>query len=417
VLIELQQKKQKGKIYINFSYPGGKCTVDTDCIGNNQCIVADGICKGNKANDDCSNTNDCLIGLSCQKDAATSKSTCQAQLPEGATGCVDDFDCVNTAGCLNSTCTPYFSQTTGTDVGKEKRNELFFCETGAADADGKCYTRTNSAAKNTECSTAVPCAYSDGKPQADDCQCSRSKEGKKYCALGNGEKENLDYIKSLKNLLKQTSNVCHTSERGATCSEVVNNRPDLSTIVNTNFFKYSSFVPLTGTEDCIRSYYYTSYNPAFTRKCPNITCNKDLKDPNCAEIVGKDDGSKSVALKACTDKDKNKCYVSNRDIFVSQTATKTCSVPDVVKSSNRLPGEKCDTNNTCNVGECKSDKCELALTDNACTDTKQCPVGKSCQAGKCANQLSKGAECTSEFDCKNGLGCALNKDGKNVCTE
>jgi hypothetical protein len=390
------------------SYPGGPCKVDTDCKGSLGCDATSGKCKGKANGEECTTNGECLIGSACIRNA-DNKLTCTAQVEDGK-ACSTDYDCKNTSGCLGSVCTPYFSKDDGADATDPTVAELSFCKNGAT-KEGKCYSRKLTSDRTTPCNSTTACKYSDNTSTADDCQCSKSKDGKKFCKLGNGDQENLDYISQLKGLL--SVNTCHTLERGLECSDIYNNQNAKYTQVKSARTVYQNFAQMTGIDTCIQTYFYPDFQKkVVTKQCPVYKCNKDLKD-NCAVVVGKDDGSKSVDLNECTaDKDKSYCQISEVEVFASNDYKATCKAPPAAETSARFPGEACDDQNLCSTpgSECKDKKCTTPTGD--CTSTSQCPVGQACTIDttdlklKCISQLSEGSSpCKSDFDCKNGLGC------------
>lgn len=56
-------------------------------------------------------------------------------------------------------------------------------------------------------------------------------------------------------------------------------------------------------------------------------------------------------------------------------------------------------------------RCELSEAEvkSSCVVSFECPVGQFCKSSVCVGQLEDGMACTSDDDCKDGLGCHLSK--------
>jgi hypothetical protein len=59
-------------------------------------------CKGLQLNDECNKSEQCDPGLRC------AGKVCVKLLAVGASGCSEDFDCLDSA-CVNGACVAYFS--------------------------------------------------------------------------------------------------------------------------------------------------------------------------------------------------------------------------------------------------------------------------------------------------------------------
>ena len=166
---------------MNFSYPGQPCVGDNSCFTG---VCTGGKCPGANVNETCSANSQCLLGLYC---AQGTDRKCQPQR-EALGVCVNDEECVNSHGCQNGVCTPYFSLKDGvTVVGNPKWS---LCASGQVDTANVCRTRTNAVAVTTPCT--APCSYvnvadNSTAVEPNSCLCANNASGNKYCQLANGK--------------------------------------------------------------------------------------------------------------------------------------------------------------------------------------------------------------------------------------
>lgn len=175
-----QQEKQK--------VHGEECDFNNDCYSNSCEAKA---CKGFSKDKECTDTNQCELGLYCN----LTKKTCQPQVSENE-DCVDDTDCLNNLGCNQGKCKKYVSLEVG-----EASDSYLLCKTLFA-YEGKCASLKLNKTSD-ECAEGEKCGYtvSNGseKELVKECKCSRGDETKKYCELDTDSslwKEMISNVKS-----------------------------------------------------------------------------------------------------------------------------------------------------------------------------------------------------------------------------
>ena len=110
-------------------YPGEPCDTDDDCVYQS-CFQEK--CQGKGYDAQCNSHLECEPGLRCDSDS----SSCKLQISKGFTGCTEDADCVNDAGCNAvdgvGKCVSYFSISNGEQVSNcdENYNISNICQSG-----------------------------------------------------------------------------------------------------------------------------------------------------------------------------------------------------------------------------------------------------------------------------------------------
>lgn len=248
------------------SFPGGECNKDSTCISGS-CM--DGICKGFENNEECSHHKDCYYGNACRTSETGSKS-CRAQSLEGET-CIDDYDCINTHGCVGEKCVEYLSLPDGATIKKsngKSRNILPMCQSGF-EYEEKCAQLINVGNNPIECNDNNTCKYQIlGGAEViieEFCQCGKNPTGRKICRLGNGSKEFKDYINNLKILLAYSDN-CNTLERGICSSHIKTNKSDIQKYMASSA-KALRYNELAFADECVVATYFPeiakNYEKAF----------------------------------------------------------------------------------------------------------------------------------------------------------
>lgn len=224
-------EKETDKDTWTMKYAGEKCTTRYQCIKgsfNNSGFCIDGVCSGNSAGEPCVNHTDCKKGLFCNG------LMCQKQKSKNSF-CIVDEECYNYLGCLNNTCTPYYSLEKDTYLNKTNYNKRF-CQMGLVNEVTKqCaeldYTEEMKKKKQAEgyveCKLGEKCNYTTGfksKKTGEllitdkDCECGFS--GKSYCPLPHTVSKT--YWKKYYTMkAKSYDNDCHTVRRDK-CYESIN---------------------------------------------------------------------------------------------------------------------------------------------------------------------------------------------------
>lgn len=205
---------------VSANYPGEVCTISTDCVSAN---CTNQICIGKALNAVCTDDGNCNPGLRCLN------SKCQSQLNIGQTGCYNDYDCVNSAGCNVTTdgslgtCLEYLSVSTGLTVTDCSGGVSRLCKssecykTASFGSYGVCKLATQSIASlPTNCSSNTDCLGTDGKyTYTGTCTCGYNSNGTAYCNPFNGDLPGQAYYQSWKNAINASA-VCNTVRRFST---------------------------------------------------------------------------------------------------------------------------------------------------------------------------------------------------------
>ena len=185
---------------------GEACLHDIECIYGS-CVS--GICHGTKLNQACRNSNTCDPGLHCVN------SVCKELLPVGATNCVDDFDCLNSA-CVNydtsgahGTCVPYFTQSAGQNTTDcdEYNLRSTKCESGTCSRAGQATVCIPAFSLNhspeVSCRGDYDCsAYNSNNDIIEEtCTCGRNPYGFSYCRNVMGDPSGQKYIESFRKFI------------------------------------------------------------------------------------------------------------------------------------------------------------------------------------------------------------------------
>jgi hypothetical protein len=427
--------------YLIKQYPSAQCNSDDDCIfkncTNNACI---GVANG----ETCKQHRECNFGYACMLNTSDVNATVKQCLPQKKEkdSCTEDFDCVNTHGCYNQTCTKYFSLADGSPVEFSPARYLSFCQSGF-EYGGAC-VRLSLPSKDTECNDdLLTCNYTNYNnaslvlPQ--NCLCGYNPSGKKYCKMGNGHQEYVKYVTSVNKIIQDYSK-CNTEERGL-CN--YNRRYPSKVFTDLNQKLYNAKVEsemhhqLIGADKCVIDVAFPQYTPDKPNPpdpTPNTTVTTCAKY-NCVskadkcvhshfetlQINGTDTYKISVNLSDIC-KSSEYCYIggSPNSVFYNGSdiygACKNYTKPS---GALRYPGEACSsdidcwrpaTGNDTLLGTCQSGKCGGYKLGENCTETAECLKGNYCSdKGQCATQKREKENCTKTTECKNNLLCYQGK--------
>lgn len=408
-------------------YPGSKCTDNSDC----QTSCENGTCKGTANGAKCTVKDECLIGYTCRKNQTDVNSTliCQPQLPEGS-ACETEFDCQNSYGCFNNTCTKYFSLPEGTNT-----TNANLCESGFIN-NSTCQLLKNVDSIDAPCT--ADCVYRNTNGTnvtiAGSCQCGFNRDDKKYCTLGSAHDYYRNYVNLAKKLIVDTKD-CHTAERRSPlCLDRVRKDRTVSfrktaQLYGNNKIYANHYQYLANSESCVKFVAFSGYSEEQIKpdsyKCPVYSCDK--KGSNCLHSLNpfNDDGSNiTVALTKGVCNTTESCSagpLGMNTIFDQLEVNGTCmSNSIIIPKVLRYPGESCnkDTDicfNDAVAGNstCVNNICQGKAEGESCTSTENCVVGLYCNTqaanATCVKQLSEGTNCTDTFDCQNNLFCYMGK--------
>ena len=202
----------------SLNYPGEKCTYASSCISKN---CTQNICVGVPLSGNCTDDTVCSPGLRCLN------SQCRPQLAIGQSGCYNDYDCVNSAGCNQTTngspgtCYAYLSVSTNSIVSDCSGGVSNLCKTSECyktatfGSYGVCKLATQSLGSlPVNCTSNANCLGTDGRYEyTGTCTCGYNKNGTSYCMPFNGDLPGLAYYQSWQNALNASASVCNTARR------------------------------------------------------------------------------------------------------------------------------------------------------------------------------------------------------------
>jgi hypothetical protein len=420
--------EEKDSVLIRL-YPGGPCESETDCL-EGQCN--DGVCAGIAEKEKCSKNSECYYGFACRKGDTPEDNTkyCLPQRKEGE-ACVEDEECLNSHGCFNGKCIPYFSLADGTLL--ESQNSPILCQSGYKH-DDLCARLTLVNGKDA-CDKSRPCTYdNNGKTITieDNCQCGYNPSGKTFCKIGSGDKEYLKFIQDFKNLLSDTTS-CNTLERTGICNHNKKLGNKHLIFLNGNFTNSKVLAEnaheLVEADECVIKVAFPEYIPEpeppvppvpETKTCAKYTCKRGQKSCAHSHWDLATNTTNVVLSNICDSKsycdiggDPNQVFYKNEDVDGK------CSLKQHIAHALRYPGEDCKVDTDCFspdkdkypdeklVGTCKNGKCQGYSKNQLCEETSWCNVGYHCSETekKCVSQLSENADCTKTNQCQNNLIC------------
>ncbi len=253
--------------------PGNKCLNNFDCTSRD-CF--NGICKGVEKNGYCDEHRDCDVGLRCRKD----KNICDLQIVAGENGCLSDFDCSNSAGCMSGACVTYtYIKLSYFSLGKNKTTTSdVFCKSVFM-MNGVCLNGPRVTNKDLPYHCIINSTYTEkciynfaGSEFKFDCQCGVNSDGDAFCPLPSGEIKYMNYLPTLSDLLK---NNCHTLARNnpSQCPDIDRNNLQYQHL-EVKFKQYSLHPKLQKNTNCIKetvmSEYYHYFGKSFYLQSYNI---------------------------------------------------------------------------------------------------------------------------------------------------
>ena len=419
-------------------YAGLNCTTSKECFSGN-CL--NGVCTGIPVDAICTSVEECEYGLTCRKATpdATEK-TCIKPITTMNERCEEDTDCDRTMGCLNNTCTEYFSKEDGESIGEHSTYLLLsFCKSGYSNSEGICQTLRQNQPKTT-CDEFNPCKYylsgssSERVILPDKCQCGFNPNGVHYCELGSGEKNYTRYINYLKDYFLNTGN-CHLGERGGEgcvkdfleqdTNPSIKER--LQKLYNFKLWALSNY-ELYDADQCVYKIEFNKYDPTMDepeedptsiKSCAAYKCIDDTQttEQYCAKTTYMSSNEINVDLvNRC--KDDEYCNIGgspNEVFYEEKNSTFICAKTETPKAQ-RYPGEECETDDDCTLPveltddkfhKCESGKCTGYDTEHACTSSVECVVGHFCskEQKKCIKLIKENGACTDTYQCENNLLC------------
>ncbi len=424
-------------------YPGAQCQNNTDCFSNN-CL--DNVCTNVQNNQKCSLNSECNYGYSCRlnttqqdtlkylsSDTNQEDKYCLPQLNEGAE-CASDYECVNTHGCYNSTCVPYFSLPNGHPIENDPPVALSFCQSGYQ-YNNTCDSLV-SLNPDVECSESEPCTYTnyigDKVIKPENCLCGYNPLGTKHCKLGSEHNNYKEYIVKLKSLIQDFSH-CNTLERGV-CNENKRRPNQEYTYLSNNYtnamIEAVSHTDLVDADSCVIDVVYPQFvpsKPGPTPPTPSNTCAKyecKSNEDSCAFSHYDTNKTETDVVLSSICNSTSYCNIggSPNIVFYNKTdVTGKCTKKPHNIVGVRYPGEECNFDTDCFspdksryteslVGTCLYGVCRGYNETESCQETAWCWKGLYCDNSNmtsptCAKLKSSGSECKKSNECQNNLLC------------
>jgi hypothetical protein len=185
--------------------------------------------------------------------------------------CQQDTDCINSAGCNNPVCTPYFRQQEG-DAVDDCQSALGnygwsnFCE-GVMCYNDICLKALNTTGDITQpCDADWQCSsqhYSQGNINLtffSECQCGMNPTGLAYCGLLPGDEAAAKYYQKLQEWVNSTAiNQCHVSRRfSLRCAELNWDAQDYAEFAY-SAYSYWYYPQLYNANSCVISIFQSDY--------------------------------------------------------------------------------------------------------------------------------------------------------------
>lgn len=477
-----------------YRYLGSYCLNNKQCPKSSSCI--NNICVSLKSTNECSSHRDCEIGMTCMSEKEIEKShrnnnnnkdnddkddikptgsnkICIPQQLENAY-CSEDYHCINTHGCLNNKCTPYFSlqdtQTIPSNNTTNTKSDSFYSFCSSTFAYQNICTTIRLKQKNTSCSKTHECVYSSNINNSNsiknsdivlpNCDCGYSQD--MYCKYGNGDVDIETYKNLIMGILLGNSN-CHTEERDFCAYIYENNYSDFLKIVKVLKETFNSHL-FYKSEWCVKSIVYPNKNITNKLVCPVLECtNKHeldnllvndislLSESNVLDKeklysnINTDTTSSShnsfssiinVDLNTITNIiDKRNQEINdlkyNNDKNFSYYSAENKKQPCVYISKteeNKIYIAECPKHTFCKYEEyyfnsifygdyvayCESKQKELFFPGESCSLDSDCVAISSTIAGSCLNKkcngVKEGFECNSNLSCEAGYYCGVLED-------
>ena len=395
-------------------YPGDYCAFNAYCTSG---VCESGLCV-NLMDPNCTNVYDCSPGLYCNMSALH----CEPQRGLGES-CTYEYDCMNDMTCIQGVCVEYLSLGLNEQVDfVEDLNTglTLACMTGFSEYSDQlgtniCATAPKSSAVPTQCQPGTLCQDSTEVYKAP-CICGYGSSG--YCPLFPGDPLVQQFLNNLR-LIITLNAACNTFSRFRfTCFGQSN--PDVRNLFNEFQVQYTQLVnglyPLAvNAQSCVANTLLsdlvamqTAAATEVTAECPAYDCAYEQEmeeDQQCAYYEVNIDGylysTPIIHLAPCS----NSTTVCN----IIPGGNTTCEAP----VPTRYPGDYCETHMDCVLSDCGSNMCQGKLLNSTCMNIYDCNPGAYCdpETLMCTLLKTQGANCTSEYECENHLGCNL-----GVCT-
>lgn len=420
------------------NYPGLPCAANTDCIDGATCT--NNVCVGIADGSACERSSQCQLGSACGVPSTNNTRICVKQTNIGH--CTENYQCLNTHGCNNGTCTEYFSLDNGAKVDSQVIDGLSLCKSGQHDSNYTCIATTLKNNTNPNCTDdATTCTYTvDNGSNATDlslndtCNCPYTIDTTKRCKFGSTDTFNTNYITKVKDALVNLTK-CHGAERKFACNAYngIVQENEFNTIIDLyvidwlrnnghkvqglNEAQRRNLVNVTLTPYANKMTTQDGPHPNNTNTtsgiahiCPIFKCESG-NGTTCASIIRNEtNNTSSVTLYDVCNSLNETCNVDSLLFTKEFTGTYSCAAKSAFSNNYQAyAGEQCQGTGKGNCfGDLTCDgKCKGKSTGDNCTQHQECNVGNYCDDGtkKCAAQKSSGSNCTTSYECNNNLMC------------
>lgn len=255
---------------LSLSYPGEPCSVTSDCKYGN---CYNKFCFGGTLNTACSTSLQCNPGLRCAASILNTTFVCTTLLRPGQE-CQNDYECIASAGCNNSTCVEYLSLAVGkivTDCNDGDSSSMF-C------ADSSCYYNytlglgycvspfVTDLKSPYECTSYLLCTGKsldgNGKviSKVNSCDCGNGPDGKAYCFPQDGDL----LASTFRNYWKSFMDAglvdrCNTMRRfEQPCFDLSSSSYRYTRLMNA-YYQYFYYPEIVSAVACVKEIMYPSY--------------------------------------------------------------------------------------------------------------------------------------------------------------
>lgn len=242
----------------DWAWPGEQCNEEMPCAYG---TCEDSICRGKKEGESCKVHDECDPKLRCHG------HKCVKQLNQYASGCTDDYDCTNDAGCDGGICRAYLSTEEASRVNVCNGNFSMICESTM------CYSNfclgfikndreiTASCTSNSDCSSSYYSQDIFPIQFYTNCKCGYNPKATAYCDMFPGDSYKYEYLNKLKGFYSLGSNsYCNTVRRNS--DSCIRSHLEEESYLELMYLKYRSELhPLIHkSDDCSRKIYLTFYD-------------------------------------------------------------------------------------------------------------------------------------------------------------
>lgn len=239
---------------VSKSYPGEYCKKSNNCLYGT-CV--ENACFYKQSGENCTLHEECNPGLYCKA------TICSELIEIGQTGCTDDYQCVNNAGCDHGTCKKYFSVGTKEWVNSCPSNHTsYLCESSFC-FNGLCLDAPESSFSSPKvCGDDGVCISTDYEESEgvlfySSCQCGYNSDSNKYCSLFPGDKSYQKLLSYYREWMASSEVLkCNTIRRWT--YECISDYMDKDTADNIDYYSTISvhYAQIQNADDCVYEIVY-----------------------------------------------------------------------------------------------------------------------------------------------------------------